>query len=310
MSCVWIAGAYGFIGRHLAKHLCASGHTVHGIGHGHWTESDRKEWGVSGWLNGDIEYANLQFMLDTFGAPDVVFHLAGGSSVGLSLQQPLEDYRRTVDSTAQLLDWMRGRIPSVRVVFVSSAAVYGSGHSSPILESTPLKPFSPYGHHKAMAEQLCRCFVESYGMKASVVRFFSVYGPGLQKQLIWDVCTRLTRDPHIELGGSGRELRDWLYVDDAVALLENIWQRTEDDYTVCNGGIGRGISVHEVMQHICRLWGGDATFEFSGLSRPGDPQNLVADTGVMTSQGFHPSSSFEVGLEATVSWFKQCHKLP
>jgi len=304
MSTAWITGAHGFIGRHLVRHLSRSGCDVYGIGHGHWPEAERQLWGVKYWLNGDVEHSNLQRLFEEGGTPDVVFHLAGGSSVGLSMQQPLEDFRRSVDSTAQLLDWMSRRIPNVRLVYVSSAAVYGAGHEQCICEETALTPFSPYGHHKAMAEQLCRCFVESYGMSVSIVRFFSIYGPGLRKQLIWDVCSRLMHNTHVCLGGSGEEQRDWLYIDDAVRLLAYVWQTSESPLFIVNGGTGRAISVAGVMEVLQRVWSQDMSFEFTGESRPGDPQYLVADPVRMHTLGFYPEVSFEDGIKATVAWFE------
>lgn len=309
MATVWITGAHGFIGRYLARYMAGMGHSVCGLGHGNWTEDARSLWGVSQWLNGDIEYSNLQRMLEDHDVPDVVFHLAGGSSVGHSIQQPLENFRRSVDSTAQLLDWMSRRVPAARLVFVSSAAVYGAGHGQPICENSQLSPFSPYGHHKAMAEQLCRCYVENFGLTVSVVRFFSVYGPELRKQLIWDVCTRLMHDSEVQLGGSGNEQRDWLYIEDAVRLLEKSWRKTDGPLSIVNGGTGRGHTVSEVMDTLGAAWGGSVTFKFSGEKRPGDPQYLVADPTAVTSLGFHPQLSLEDGIKETVAWFKNRFQL-
>jgi UDP-glucose 4-epimerase len=304
MAIVWITGAHGFVGRHLARYMAGKGHSVCGLGHGHWTEGARLSWGISHWLNGDIEHSNLQKILDDHGAPDVIFHLAGGSSVGNSIQQPLEDFRRSVDSTALLLNWMNHRTPETRLVYISSAAVYGAGHRYPICENSQLKPFSPYGHHKAMAEQLCRCYAESFGLSISIVRFFSVYGPELRKQLIWDVCTRLMRDSVVQLGGSGHEQRDWLYIEDAVRLLEKTWVGVDRSFVIVNGGTGHGHSVAEVINTLVATWGEGITFNFSGQSRSGDPQYLVADPAAMASLGFYPQVSLEDGMNETVAWFK------
>jgi UDP-glucose 4-epimerase len=107
MSTVWITGARGFIGRHLARRLAGEGRTVIGIGHGAWPQSDAMHWGVSHWINGEISGSNLQALAGAFGLPLAIFHLAGGSSVGAALANPYEDFSRTVTSTASLLEWMR-----------------------------------------------------------------------------------------------------------------------------------------------------------------------------------------------------------
>ena len=90
------------------------------------------------------------------GPPDYIFHLAGGSSVGASIANPYEDFSRTVATTAELLEWMRLAAQNATLVSVSSAAVYGAGHTGPIREEHALLPFSPYGYHKLMMENLCQ----------------------------------------------------------------------------------------------------------------------------------------------------------
>ena len=145
MSNILITGAHGFIGKHLARWLARQGHQVAGLGHGIWPASEASSWGVTHWLNGDIQSGNLRLLQQTSGTPDVVYHLAGGSSVGVALANPREDFTRTVATTAELLEWLRVDAPQARLVAVSSAAVYGSGHDGPIAEGATLAPYSPYG---------------------------------------------------------------------------------------------------------------------------------------------------------------------
>ena len=106
------------------------------------------------WLNGGIHASNLQQLLRDAGPPEYIFHLAGGSSVGASIDNPYEDFTRTVATTAELLEWMRLAARTARLVSVSSAAVYGAGHTGPIREEQALLPFSPYGYHKLMMENV------------------------------------------------------------------------------------------------------------------------------------------------------------
>ena len=105
---VWITGANGFIGRHLVRELADRGNRVHGIGHGAIGDVERQRIGLEHWLNGEIDAANLNALAESHGSPLKIFHLAGGSSVGLSIAQPFEDFSRTVASTARLLEWLRG----------------------------------------------------------------------------------------------------------------------------------------------------------------------------------------------------------
>ena len=219
---LWITGARGFIGRHLLGHLVAQGgHQVYGLGHGSWPGAGPASDGLADWRNGEVGHANLDALAASHGLPDGVFHLAGGSAVGPSFQQPAEDFRRSVLAAGELAEWLRLRAPQCALVMASSAAVYGAGHEGPIAESAACRPFSPYGSHKRMVELLLQSYAHNFGLRVAVVRFFSVYGPGLRKQLLWDACSRLAQAPDsLALGGQGSELRDWLHVQDAAALLQ------------------------------------------------------------------------------------------
>src|SRR5258708_26517984 len=153
---LWVTGGNGFIGRNLIRLLADGGHSVHGLGHGAIDEAERRRLKLVEWINGEIDAPNLAALAERGGLPSTIFHLAGGSSVGLSIEQPYEDFSRTVNTTARLLEWMRRSAPNCRLVVVSSAAVYGAHHSESISEEAEPRPVSPYGHHKLMMEQLCR----------------------------------------------------------------------------------------------------------------------------------------------------------
>src|SRR3954452_11636744 len=207
---IWVTGANGFIGQHLVRVLADRNNHVHGIGHGAIGDAERGRIGLQHWLNGEIDAANLNALAGGSGLPSTIFHLAGGSSVGLSIAQPFEDFSRTVSSTARLLEWLRGSAPGCRLIVASSAAVYGAEYSGPISEDAATLPMSPYGQHKLMMEQLCRSYSITFGLRSTVTRLFSVYGPNLRKQLLWDLCSRLcSGEQTLVLGGTVAEMRDW-----------------------------------------------------------------------------------------------------
>lgn len=301
-----VTGARGFIGRHLSLALRQQGKQVCGIGHGAWTEAEREAWGVQYWLNGDITKRNLDIVRSTVGKPDMVFHLAGGSSVGLSLLAPEEDFRRSVLSTAELLEWAHSAAPDALLILASSAAVYGTGHSLAICESAQLAPYSPYGYHKRMAEELFESYGKNFGLNVAIVRMFSVYGQELRKQLLWDVCSRLIRNTgRLMLDGTGEEVRDWFHVSDAVELMRRVAGCANHDCFIVNGGTGIPITVREIAEKLCASWGMNTKLEFSGVSRKGDPQYLVADIGQSDLLGFYPQTTWEEGVTKYVEWFKQ-----
>lgn len=301
---VWITGARGFIGRHLAARLAASGRRVVGLGHGAWP--DAAHWGVARWLNGDIAPENLGQLARDEGRPATIYHLAGGASVGAAIAAPREDFKRTVEATAALCDWVRLEAPEARLLAVSSAAVYGAGHSGPIPESAAGRPYSPYGYHKLMMELVCRDYAETYGLSVATARLFSVYGPELRKQLLWDICQRLEAGtPVLELGGSGREVRDWTEISDVVRALERIAELASPEAATVNVGTGRGLDVATIAGLLLGARGDSTPVRFSGVARPGDPVSLVADNTQLTALGFEWRVPAESGVAAYADWHRR-----
>ena len=303
MTLALVTGAHGFLGQNLARFLSRNGRTVVGVGHGSWPES--RDNGVARWVNGEVDRDNLDLLRADAGQPHAIFHLAGGSLVGPSFVAPLEDFRRSVESTAKLLDWIRDKSPATRLIFVSSAAVYGSGHTSAIGENAQLAPQSPYGFHKLMAEALCRSYATHFGLNVSIVRLFSVYGPGLRKQLLWDMCLRIDRGENpLQLGGTGEERRDWIHISDAVRLLTMAENAADTRPSILNGGTGQATTVARFARMVTDAWGA-APAVFSGSSRPGDPVSLVAEVSAAAHLGFAPHQELADGVKETVAWFRR-----
>lgn len=313
MKPILITGARGFIGRNLVRFLVDQNLPVVGIGHGgpgRWlfpfrSHFEGNELNLSGWLNGDVDFANLQQLSAQYGKFSAVIHLAGGSHVGSSFQNPAEDFQRTVQAGNQLLEWARLSNSDAPIVVVSSAAVYGAGHEKPIRETDNTNPFSPYGANKLILESLSRSYCENFGLKIAVARLFSVYGEGLEKQLIFDLGSKIAKsNSRIELGGTGNELRDWIHVDDVVRLLWMVKDKADVDCPVFNGGSGVGLTVAEVARAVATAWKINPEIMFSGDNRRGDPLSLVADTRRIAELGFQPEISFASGISRTVKWFQ------
>jgi UDP-glucose 4-epimerase len=166
---------------------------------------------------------------------------------------------------------------------------------------------SPYGHHKRMMEQLCQSYAATFGVQSIALRLFSVYGPGLRKQLLWDLCNRL-RDGNrkLVLGGTGSETRDWTNVRDIARLLAIL--RTYavlGPYHVLNGGSGVGTTVAQIADCVIDSWGdGGISVEFSGRVRAGDPISLISESSKLEALGFEWATRLDDGLNEYVQWFE------
>jgi UDP-glucose 4-epimerase len=310
MTTVWITGAKGFIGQHLSLYLAQQGHIVAGLGHGALPPEIASQRGLSYWINGDIDANNLQQLLQTSGTPSVIYHLAGGSSVGLSLQTPAEDFRRSVVSTSALLEWIRVATPETQLVISSSAAVYGDTSYDRIPEVGQFTPYSPYGFHKRSAELMCESYAQSFGLNIAIVRLFSVYGPGLCKQLLWDLCNRLQSSPEVlHLHGTGDEVRDWLYINDAVEFLVQASAMASAAPFFVNGATGQGTCVRDVATLLCNTWQTDTKVVFSGKQHIGNPFSLVADVSQAQKMLIQLQYPLSVGLKQYVDWFRNFQKI-
>ncbi len=289
---VFVTGGAGFLGGAVAAAFVRAGWRVAGFDlTAGWAG------GCAHWITGEVHRDELAKAAAEVGTPEIVFHAAGGSSVGASLADPETDFARTVLSVRETLAFVSAHAPVARLIYPSSAAVYGAAAAGPVEETEWLQPISPYGRHKLQAE----FDIARSGVNAVVLRFFSLYGPGLRKQLLWDLAGRLAAKPErLELSGSGEEVRDFLFIDDALRL---VGIAASSPSAIFNGGRGEAVTVREAAGALARALGSDAQIGFSGETRLGDPQTLVADIGAARKQGFEAKVSLEEGVRRYARWF-------
>jgi UDP-glucose 4-epimerase len=297
-----VTGAGGFIGLHLSRFLAQQGQLVLGFG-----RSEASGFAIAtggAFFPGGVAAETMGAALAAYGRPAAVYHLAGGSTVGRSIAEPLKDFEQSAVSAACVLDFLRRHAPDAPIVLASSAAVYGGRHFGPIKVDAALDPYSPYGYHKRMVEELGRSYCEAYGQPVSVARLFSVYGEGLRKQLLWDLCGRLaTGETGIVLGGTGAEMRDWHHVSDVVRLIHRVLPANAARFAVYNGGAGAAASVSTIAGMVLEAWGSKHRLSFSGESRRGDPVNLISDpSGV--PEGFRLQVPLGKGIAGYVDWYR------
>jgi len=237
--------------------------------------------------------------------PDVIIHCAGGASVELSIEQPAIDFNLTVSSTSNVLEFIRLHSPSTKLVYPSSAAVYGQVKSLPIHEDIDLNPISPYGIHKEISEDLCQLYSRQYGLSIAVVRMFSIYGNELRKQLLWDACQKIGQNDY-DFFGTGEEIRDWLHVKDVSKLLFIAAKNTSENCTIVNAGYGDGVKVKDILQHLSVKFNSGISPKFSSKVKSGDPNAYIADISKVKSWGWEPSINWKDGVSQYVDWYKKC----
>ncbi len=302
MKSVIITGAYGFLGRNTALKFKEYGYKVFGCGHGCWDGREYEQWGIDEWIQGDISLDLLQkFNVH----PDVIIHCAGSGTVGLSLSNPTSDFHKTVSGTLDVLEFIRINSPKTKFVYPSSAAVYGEHIDSEISTHDSLNPASPYGVHKKIAEEICTSYRNHFGITTAIIRFFSIYGPGLKKQLLWDACNKLTKKTDTtEFWGTGHETRDWIYITDATELIY-LNATSAQVFSIMNGGTGKKISIKETLLILSKELNTElTTIGFNNVVRIGDPRFYHASMNEAIQFNWSAKVSLEDGLQKYADWFR------
>jgi UDP-glucose 4-epimerase len=299
MRHVVVTGAGGFIGGALARAALARGARVSAVGHGLVAPLPWDPAGAVARLAGDVDAATLDRLS---AAPDLVFHCAGGASVPASIAAPEADRARTVGSTAALAAWLRRNAPSARLVYPSSGAVYGAAAGDPAARAGPCRPLSPYGSHKAAAEAVLRAAAAS-GLRVVIVRLFSVYGPGLRKQLLWDACRQLAGGEAVFFG-TGAERRDFVAIEDVVRLMFVCAGAAAEDAPAIDGGSGAAVAVGDVVRALAAGFDPVPPVRFLGDPRAGDPTDMIADPAAARALGWAPAVPLAAGIAAYVRWFR------
>jgi nucleoside-diphosphate-sugar epimerase len=294
---ILVIGSEGFIGSHLVSYFTGLGREVYGC--------DLTEYHGTGYTYYKLSVLSPDF--DTVlnaAAYDCVVNASGSGNVGFSVQQPYSDFEANSLVVARVLDSLRKHAPATRFIQISSAAVYGNPASLPVRENAVLQPLSPYGYHKLISEQLCREYHQVYGIPVAVLRPFSVYGNGLMKQLLWDICRQLEKRNEISLFGTGEESRDFIHISDLTKAVESVICGSAFEMDLYNVAAGNEVTVRTVATLLTQHYGSAHTPRFTGEVKAGDPLHWKADISRLQALGFVPQTRLEQGIEAYVHWFK------
>lgn len=301
MKKVLITGAKGFLGRNITNHFFKMGYETYGIGHGDLFVDECKAIGLKYWIKSELTVDALKELNKDF---DLIIHCGGSGSVGFSIENPYKDFKKTVDGTLEVLEYMRLYNPNAQFIYPSSPAVQGEHPDEPIKESFMGKPTSPYGYHKKIVEDLCRSYSEKYKLTVKIIRLFSVYGNGLKKQLLWDACQKLMAGhTKVEFWGTGSETRDFIHIDDVLSLLDTVIS-TDEHFMIINGGSGEKHTICNVIELIKKFLPSTSNINFNQQVNIGNPIYYWADKGKLTDLSWSPKVSFENGVKEYVQWVK------
>ena len=324
---ILVTGGAGFIGSHLVRALVRDGHQVLNLDKLTYAGdpssiSDLEQVANHEFLRIDI--ADREAVGNAFGnfRPEVVMHLAAESHVDRSIDDPADFVKTNVVGTSVLLDAARDcwsaepPAPERRFIHVSTDEVFGSlGETGRFSETSRYDPRSPYSASKAASDHLVRAWGATYGLPVIVTNSSNNYGPCQHpEKLVPQVILRAMEGREIPLYGSGRQVRDWLYVEDHVSALLAVLERGRIGATYLIGGQNELRNIDWVTRwcdclddEIPRTDGRPHRESIIHVAdRPGHDFRYALDISkIRTELGWQPSHSIEEGIRKTVRWYRE-----
>ena len=296
---VLVTGVSGFLGRYVARYFSEQGWSVVGIDNS--TPENAPVANLKEYYRLQLPERQLNDILQRHD-PQVFIHCAGRASVGLSMSDPAADFFGNTVLTFEILNYLRLNSPNCRFIFLGSAAVYGNPESLPVKENQSLSPLSPYGFHKQQCEQLCLEFTKVYNVPTAIVRIFSAYGPGLRRQVLWDICQKAIAQNSLILQGTGQESRDFIHALDIAKALMTIATSAPMHGEVYNLGTGKEVTISKLANMILEALEFDDIPQFDGVIPTGNPLCWQADVSKLQALGFNASIPLERGVKTFANW--------
>ena len=296
-----ITGGAGFLGRHLANKLVEAGHNVRVIDDLSAGEKDALDSRVL-FTRGDVrDQPKLWTLLHDI---DVVYHLAAKVSLPQSVLYPREYNDVNVGGTVALMESMRA-LGTPRIVLASSGTIYGDQKRQPVDEQVPPDLRTPYAVSKLASEHYIFTLGRHYGIEAVALRIFNAYGPGQSlppayPPVVPQFLNRIMLGGSLVVFGSGKQTRDYVYVEDVVDALIAAGEQPHLDGEVINIGSGVETSVDELIALIEKATGRRAHVLYN-QEQSGGVQRLVADIEKAERLlGYRPQWTLEEGLRETI----------
>jgi UDP-glucuronate 4-epimerase len=307
---VLVTGVAGFIGMHCAQRLTARGDEVVGIDnlspyYSVELKRDRLKQVRIDFREMDIADAPSLASVFEQTKPDAVLHLAAQAGVRYSLENPASYVQANLVGFANLLECCR-RHPPRHLVFASSSSVYGNNPDLPWSESQNVDhPVSLYAATKKSNELMAHVYNHLFGVKATGLRYFTVYGPwGRPDMSVMIFARAIMEGRPIQVFNHGAMQRDFTYIDDIVEGTLRVLDRPAP-YAVYNIGNHQPVALLDYIALMEAALGKKAHLEMKPM-QPGDVKATYADTTALASAvGFAPSTPLETGLQRFAAWFKR-----
>ena len=308
---ILVTGGAGFIGSHVVDAFVAAGHHVAVVDD---LSSGRRENLNPEATFYEVDIRDTALLPDVFELekPDVVSHHAAQISVSRSVADPLHDAEVNVLGTLNVLQCARSSQKpdrTVRVIAISSAAVYGPPTYLPVDEDHPLRPLSPYGASKRASEIYLDTYRQTFDLKTTVLRYGNVYGPRQdplgEAGVIAIFINKMLAGEMPVINGSGEQTRDFVYVGDCARANVLAADAADAGPGPYNIGTGEETTVNHLASLIKDLTGYDGDI-LHGPDRPGDViRNSIDSVRARHALGWTPTIELREGLARTIAHFRE-----
>ena len=301
---VLVTGGAGFIGSHVSRVLLEQGHQVTVLDN-LWR--GRRELAPEGAAFVQVDLADETATTEALRGHDAVIHLAGFLEVAASVERPLDFTENNVVNSVRLLESMR-RAEVGKIIFSSSATVYGVPKRLPLREDDPLgMQANPYGATKVSVETFLGVYHQLYGFDCVALRYFNPYGPDElcdpETHAVPNIVRAALERRPIPLYWKGEQVRDYVYVEDLARA--HIAPLDVTGYEVFNVGTEIGTKVNDVIEAVSDILGYRLAIEDLG-ERPGDIQASYASSEKLRKQlGWQPQVDLKEGLRRTIEHYRE-----
>jgi UDP-glucose 4-epimerase len=304
---ILVTGGAGFIPSHIVDLLLRKGARVTVIDNMHAGNMSNLQDALPEieFLSLDIrEYEKVKRVVKK---QDIIFHLAANADVPYSVDHPAYDFETNAVGGFNLLNsCLKTNVQ--RVIYASTAAVYGNAQYTPIDEGHAINPTSPYGASKLATEKLGLAYLKTYGLPFTIIRVFNIYGERQPRYVMYDLLRKLYQDSNeLEVLGTGEQIRDYCYVSDAARCFILAGESEKAAGEIFNLAGGNPVSIKELVTILLETLGLPNTkIRFTGKSWKGDIEKLVADTQKAEMMlGFKPEVTLRSGVKKLHEWLKR-----
>jgi len=304
---ILVTGGAGFIGSHLVDALIAKGHQVmilddFSAGNKKFVSPRVKVSRV------DIRQAEkVEAVFKSF-KPRAVFHLAAMVDVRVSLKEPIQDYLVNVHGSMNILEACRKHKIKKLIFSSSGGAIYGDNNHLPLKETEVPRPISPYGVAKKVFEDYARVYRELYGLSVICLRYPNVYGPRQgavgEAGVVAIFCKRLLANKPLIIFGSGKQTRDFIFVQDVVESNVKALECNKS-WVVGNVSTQLETDINEIAKKLLKISGIKVAIRRQSAI-PGEvKRNVLSNALIKRELGWSPKISLDEGLKRTWKWFEE-----